>query len=301
MTGKTWIVVAGDAAVGNLIATARGFGGTVTAAVVGPRAVADTIAGGGVDDVLWFGEPGTTPVEAYAGAVADAIAASPGIVLGPTGPGARVLLGSVAARMQVPVLPGGTTASADGETVVVTRSVFGGIADEINTVAGPAVLLLDGGQEPPSTGSAPVQEVDCTPLGVTVVETRPSNLAHIDLGGATRVIGVGRGLGAKEDLALITELAGAADAEIACTRPLAEGMAWLDRDRYIGCSGWNISPEVYFAIGISGQLQHMVGVRGAQTIVAINSDPNAPVFADADYGLVGDLYQIVPALTKELA
>lgn len=301
MIGKTWIVIAGDAAVGNLIATARGFGGTVSAAVVGSRAIADTIAGGGVDDVLWFGEPGKAPVEAYAGAVADAIAASPGIVLGPTGPSARVLLGSVAARMQVPVLTGGTTASADGDTVTVTRSVFGGIADEINTIAGPAVLLLDGGQVPAADGSAPVQQVECTPLGITVVETRPSHLAHVDLGSAARVIGVGRGLGAKEDLALINELAGASKAEIACTRPIAEGLDWLARDRYIGCSGWNISPEVYFAIGISGQLQHMVGVRGAETIVAINTDPNAPVFAEADYGLVGDLYKIVPALTKALA
>ncbi len=99
---------------------------------------------------------------------------------------------------------------------------------------------------------------------------------------------------------MIEELAGAAKAEIACTRPVAEGLDWLDRDRYIGCSGWNISPEVYFAIGISGQLQHMVGVRGAETIVAINSDPNAPVFAEADFGLVGDMYEIVPALVKAL-
>ena len=114
------------------------------------------------------------------------------------------------------------------------------------------------------------------------------------------MVGIGRGLKTKDDLALIDSLAGAADAEIACSRPLAEGLDWLGRDRYIGCSGWNLSPEVYFAIGISGQLQHMVGVRGAKTIVAINSDPNAPVFAEADYGLVGDLYQLVPAITEAL-
>ena len=114
------------------------------------------------------------------------------------------------------------------------------------------------------------------------------------------MVGIGRGLKTKDDLALIDGLAGAADAEIACSRPLAEGLDWLGRDRYIGCSGWNLSPDVYFAVGISGQLQHMVGVRGAKTIVAINSDPNAPVFAEADYGLVGDLYQLVPALTEAL-
>jgi electron transfer flavoprotein alpha subunit len=81
---------------------------------------------------------------------------------------------------------------------------------------------------------------------------------------------------------------------------VAEGLGWLGKDRYIGVSGQKIAPDVYFAIGISGQLQHMVGVRGAKTIVAINTDANALVFKDADYCLVGDLYQIVPALTKAL-
>jgi len=81
---------------------------------------------------------------------------------------------------------------------------------------------------------------------------------------------------------------------------VAEGLNWLGKDRYIGVSGKHIAPELYFAIGISGQLQHMVGLRGAKTIVAINSDPNALVFKDADYSLVGDMYQIVPALTEAL-
>lgn len=99
---------------------------------------------------------------------------------------------------------------------------------------------------------------------------------------------------------MIEELATATKAEVACSRPLAEGLDWLGKDRYIGVSGQHIAPELYFAIGISGQLQHMVGVRGAGTIVAINSDPNAPVFKDADYGLVGDLYTIVPALIDAL-
>jgi electron transfer flavoprotein alpha subunit len=81
---------------------------------------------------------------------------------------------------------------------------------------------------------------------------------------------------------------------------VAEGLDWLGKERYIGSSGQHISPQLYLAIGISGQLQHMVGVHGAETIVAINSDPNAPVFQDADYGIVGDLYKIVPAITGAL-
>ncbi len=300
MTVNTWIVVAGDPAIGDLIDTARSLGGEVTAAVVGPRPVADTVAAGGVDKVIWFGEPGDAPVEAYATAVADAIAAAPGVVLGSGGPGGRVLLGAAAARLQAPALTGASSVSLDGADVVVKRSVFGGIAEETVAVSGPVVLVLDGGSVPAATGSAPVEEIASVPLGMTVVQTKPSEFEEVDLGAAVRVVGIGRGLKTKKDLALIDGLAGASDAEVACSRPLAEGMDWLGKDRYIGVSGQNISPELYFAIGISGQLQHMVGVRGAKTIVAINSDPNAPVFTEADYGLVGDLYQIVPALTDAL-
>ena len=301
MTVNTWIVVAGDPAIGTLIATARSLGGELTAAVVGSRQVADTVAAGGVDKVVWFGEPDDAPVEAYAGAVADAIAAAPAVVLGGMGPSERVLLGAAAAKLRAPVLTGGTGVTVDGEELTVKRTVYGGIAEDTVTVSGPVVLVLDGGPVPAGTGTvSPIEEVAATALPMTVVITKPSEFEHADLGAAARVVGIGRGLKTKDDLVLINSLAGAADAEIACSRPLAEGLDWLGRDRYIGCSGWNLSPEVYFAVGISGQLQHMVGVRGAKTIVAINSDPNAPVFAEADYGLVGDLYQLVPAVIEAL-
>ena len=308
MSANTWIVVAGDPAVGTLIGTARALGGEVTAAVVGPRAVADTIAAGGVDKVVWFGEPGQAPVEAFASAVADAVEASPGTVLGASRPGDRVLLGAVAARLQAAVLTEASSVSADGDALVVTRTIFGGIAVETVVVAGPVALVLDGGPVPTADAAdgaaagsaAPVTEVAATPLGMTVVETNASAFDEVDLGAADRVVGIGRGLKAQGDLAMIEALAGASKAEVGCSRPVAEGLNWLGKDRYIGVSGQHIAPDVYFAIGISGQLQHMVGVRGATTIVAINSDENALVFEDADYCLVGDLYQIVPALTKAL-
>ena len=300
MSVNTWIVVAGDPAIGNLIETARSLGGQLTAAVVGPRAVAETVAAGGVGKVVWFGEPGQAPVEAFATAVADAVGAAPGVVFGASRPSDRVLLGAVAARLQAPVLAEASSVSAEGDGVVVTRSVFGGIAVETVAVVGPVVVILDGGPVPAASGAAPVDEVAAVPLGMTVVETHASAFEQVDLGAAARVVGVGRGLKAQADLAMIEALAKASKSEIACSRPLAEGLDWLGKDRYIGVSGQHIAPEVYFAIGISGQLQHMVGVRGAKTIVAINSDPNALVFQEADYCLVGDLYQIVPALTDAL-
>jgi electron transfer flavoprotein alpha subunit len=300
MTANTWIVAAGDPAIGTLIETARALGEQVTAVVVGSRAVADRVAAGGVDQVVWLGDPGQAPVEAYAGAVADAVGAAEGAVLGASRPGDRVLLGAVAARLQAAVLTEASSVSADGDALVVTRTVFGGIALETVSVTGPVAVVLDGGPVPAASGAAPVEEIAATPFGMTVVETRASNFEQVDLGAAARVVSIGRGLKAAGDLAMIEALAEASKAEVACSRPVAEGLNWLGKDRYIGVSGQHIAPDVYFAIGISGQLQHMVGVRGAKTIVAINSDPDAMVFKEADYCLVGDLYQLVPALTDAL-
>lgn len=302
MSVNTWIVVAGDPAIGTLLDTARTLGGPVSVAVVGPRAVADTVAGSGVDKVVWFGEPGSVPAEAYATAVADTVAAAtPGLVLAANRASDRVLLGAVAARLQAPVLSAASSITSDGAALVVQCSIFGGIAEETVSVTGPLALLLDGGAVPDASTTVPVEEITATPLGISVVETKPSAFEQVDLGAAPRVVGIGRGLKAKDDLALVNDLAAAAKAEVACSRPVAEGLDWLGKDRYIGVSGAHISPDLYIAIGISGQLQHMVGVRGAKTIVAINSDANAPVFKEADYCLVGNLYELVPALTEALA
>ena len=301
MSVNAWIVVGDQPAVGNLIAVARSLGGPVAAVVAGPRSVAETVAAGGVDRVVWCHAPDDVPPEASAMALADVVAADPPrIVLGGRHPGERVLLGAAAARLRAAVLTGARSVAADGDGAVVVNAVFGDIADETVAVSGPVALLLDGGPVPAASGEAPIEEITVAPLGMKVIETRMSGFDQVDLNAAHRVIGVGRGLKAKDDLAMIEELAQAAGAEIACSRPVAEGLNWMGKDRYIGSSGAHIAPQVYFAIGISGQLQHMVGVTGAETIVAINSDPNAAVFKESDYGLVGDLYQIVPAITGAL-
>jgi electron transfer flavoprotein alpha subunit len=302
MSVNAWIVVGDQPTVSNLITVARSLGGTVGAVVAGPRSVAETVAASGVDKVVWCSAPDDVPAEANAPAVADAVAADPPrVVLAGRNPGERVLLGAAAARLKAAVLTGARSVIADGDGVVVVNAVFGDIAEETVAVSGPVALLLDGGSVPPADGaSAPIEEVSVPPLGLKVIETRTHGFDEVNLGAAHRVIGVGRGLKAREDLAMIEELARALEAEIACSRPVAEGLNWMGKDRYIGSSGAHISPQLYLAVGISGQLQHMVGVTGAETIVAINTDPNAAVFSQADYGLVGDLYQLVPAITAAL-
>ena len=302
MSVNAWIVVGDQPAIGNLITVARSLGGQVAAVVAGPRSVAETVAASGVDKVVWCVAPEDTPAEASAVVVADTVAADPPrVVLGGRNPGERVLLGAAAARLRAAVLTGARSVRLDGDTTIVVNAVFGDISDETVAVSGPLALLLDGGSVPPAVGSSvPIEEVAAAPLGMKVIETRMSGFEEVDLGAAQHVIGVGRGLKAKEDLALIDALAQALQAEIACSRPVAEGLNWMGKDRYIGSSGAHIAPRLYLAVGISGQLQHMVGVTGAETIVAINSDPNAAVFSQTDYGLVGDLYQLVPAITAAL-
>jgi electron transfer flavoprotein alpha subunit len=299
---NTWIVVGDQPAIGNLITVARSMGGQVGAVVAGPRPVAETVAASAVDKVVWCSAPDDVPAEGNAPAVADVIAADPPrVVLSGRSPGERVLLGAAAARLRAAVLTGARSVSIRGDDVIVVNAVFGDIAEETVAISGPVALLLDGGPVPSAReASVPVEEVSGTRLGLKVIETRTHGFDEVDLGSARRVVGVGRGLKAREDLAIVTELAHAIQAEIACSRPVAEGLNWMGKDRYVGSSGARISPQLYFAIGISGQLQHMVGVTGAETIVAINSDPNAAVFKQADYGLVGDLYQLVPAITAAL-
>jgi electron transfer flavoprotein alpha subunit len=242
------------------------------------------------------------PAEACASAVADVVAADPPrVVLSGRNPSERVLLGAAAARLGAAVLTGARSVSIDGGDVIVVNAVFGDIADETIAVSGGVALLFDGGPVPPASGGgAPIEEVSATPLPLKVIETKMHDFDEADLNSAHRVIGIGRGLKAQEDLAMIEEIAQAFEAEVACSRPVAEGLNWMSKDRYIGSSGAHIAPQLYLAIGISGQLQHMVGVTGAETIVAINSDPNAAIFQQADYGLVGDLYQLVPAITAAL-
>ena len=121
----------------------------------------------------------------------------------------------------------------------------------------------------------------------------------VDLSQAERIVAVGRGIKGQEHLELVQKLAQALGAEIAASRPICDA-GWLPMDRQIGSSGQTVAPKLYVALGISGAIQHLVGMKGSRTIVAINKDPEAPIFEIADYGIAGDLFEIVPAMIAEL-
>jgi electron transfer flavoprotein alpha subunit len=123
--------------------------------------------------------------------------------------------------------------------------------------------------------------------------------AAVDLSQADRIVAVGRGIKSQENLALAEKLAKALGAEVAASRPICDN-GWLPMERQIGSSGQTVAPKLYVALGISGAIQHLVGMKGSRTIVAVNKDADAPIFEVADYGIVGDLFEIAPALTNEL-
>lgn len=121
----------------------------------------------------------------------------------------------------------------------------------------------------------------------------------VDLGAAERIVSVGRGIKDKDSMPVVQALADVLGAELAASRPICDN-GWLPMERQVGSSGQTVSPKVYFAVGISGAIQHLVGMKGSKTVVAINKDESAPIFEMADYGVVGDLFEVVPALVDEL-
>jgi electron transfer flavoprotein alpha subunit len=153
------------------------------------------------------------------------------------------------------------------------------------------------------SGARPVHRVTIE-LKAEQIRTKPLELfkeakSAVDLTQAPLIVAVGRGIKAPENIAQAEAVAKAMGAEIAASRPICDE-GWLPMERQIGSSGQTVAPKLYLALGISGAIQHVVGMKGARTIVAINKDQNAPIFEIADYGVVGDIFEIMPALTAEL-
>jgi len=171
---------------------------------------------------------------------------------------------------------------------------------------GPCFISVQAGAFPvdsPQAGTTTILPFE-PEIASDAIRTHPSepilgSSQTVDLGSAQRIVSVGRGIKAAENIPIVQDLATALGAEMAASRPICDN-GWMPIARQVGSSGQTVSPKLYLAIGISGAIQHLVGMKGSQCIVAINKDADAPIFEVADYGIVGDLLELVPALTEAL-
>jgi len=201
------------------------------------------------------------------------------------------------------VLISDVTGIEPGPTFV--RQLFQGkmIGKYRHQANGPCFLSVQAGafRAHSSSGGAMAVSDFTTTLEASQIRTKPGEAFRgsaqtVDLGSAQLIVGVGRGIKDQENLPMVQELATALGAELAASRPICDN-GWLPIERQVGSSGQTVSPKLYLAVGISGAIQHLVGMKGSQCVVAINKDPEAPIFEVADYGIVGDLFEVVPALT----
>lgn len=193
------------------------------------------------------------------------------------------------------------------EGLTVTREQYGGKTEGPIEVAGErAVLTVRGGEWPAAEGAGDAEmsafdaSIDESAVRSTVTGFYEVGAGDVDIGDADVVVSVGRGIEEEDNLDIIHDLAEALGATVSASRSTVDN-GWLPKDRQVGQSGKVVTPDVYIAIGISGAGQHVAGMKATETIVAITEDPSAPIFAIADYGIVDDLFEVVPALTEESA
>ena len=294
---KAFVIAENEQAARELCAGARTMADEVVLVLVGGEAVANV-----ADKCVHVAVPeGNVMDDAYVtvNSVFDAEQAE--IVLAEPTRRVKSLAGRLASHLGTSVITDAMEI-ADG---VATTMFFGGVGQRKSKHSGPVALytvgsgVFDGAA---ATGTDVVEEAEFQAPENAVVRRGASDLpvSDVNLAAADVVIGCGRGFAAEEDLQAARDLAAKVGGELGCSRPLAEGVDWFPREAYIGVSGVIVAPKVYFCCGISGQMQHMVGVNRSQTVVAINKDKNAPVFKQCDYGIVGDVRTVLPALTAAL-
>ena len=254
------------------------------------------------DDVLADYDP-----EAWGAAVGAAIEAlSPGVVLATGTDRGNEVLAHAAARLDVPFVAN-CTAVTLGNPTCVTRVRWGGSLLEEAEVTGPPTLLtmahhtVEPSPAPVATAPA-VHElafVHRPTLGRTMVHERVERVAGITLATAPVVVGGGRGVGSAEGFAPLEELAGLLGGVVGCSRAVTN-IGWRNHTDQVGQTGTRIAPTVYLACGISGAIQHWVGAMAAKHIVAVNTDPDANMVAKAGYAVIGDLHEVVPAISAEI-
>jgi electron transfer flavoprotein alpha subunit len=289
---------------------------TISALVIGNgvSAFSDELAAKDVAEVLLVENPlleSYTP-DGYCVALRQVVeSAKPDLVLVPHTYQVRDFAPKLAAMLGKGMIGDCIGYRSEGGTLIFIRQMFQGKTAADVTFQGdaPWFASFQSGAfradllKPHTSGKAPVNKISVE-LKTEQIRTKPLDLfkeakSAVDLTQAPIIVSIGRGIKAPENIPQAEALAKAIGGEIAASRPICDE-GWLPMERQIGSSGQTVAPKLYLALGISGAIQHVVGMKGARTIVAINKDQNAPIFEIADYGVVGDIFEIMPALTEAL-
>jgi electron transfer flavoprotein alpha subunit len=300
------------------IAAAQVIGQPITVAVLGAgsASAAGELAAFKVAEVVTIDHPALEPYtpDGYTAALEQAIGAlAPSLVLLPHTYQTRDFAPKLAARLNRPLVTD-VTGVKPGTPPTFVRPMFQGklTADVVAQGEAPHFVTFQIGsfradRAEAGAAPAPVRALgpDVVSIDAAAIREKPEAPFQearqaVDLSQAERIVSVGRGIKGPEHLPLAEQLAKALHAEIAASRPICDA-GWLPMERQVGSSGQTVAPKLYLALGISGAIQHLVGMKGAHTIVAINKDPDAPIFEVADFGIVGDLFEVVPALIDALS
>lgn len=322
MSGKIWVVAQhrdGKLHRGSLEAVAAGqrlaktTGGAVEAIVLGAEVgtLSAELATSAIAGVRSIEAPalGDYTPGGYVSALAAAIAAeSPAFVLFPHTYQSCEYVPRLAQATAAAHLPEVLGFESEASGLIWRRPILAGKLQARVRVkqAGLTLVTVQSGAFPADsreTGSAPVSSISIDAAAVVrdreILGVEQAASDTVDLSKAEAIVAIGRGVGGADKMAPVEELAAALRAELGASRPVIDS-GWLPRDRQIGSSGQTVAPKLYLALGISGAIQHLVGMKGATCVVAVNKDASAPIFKVARYGIVGDLHEVVPAITKVL-
>ena len=281
-----------------LAAGARTMADEVVLVAIGGLEVAD----GTADKIIRIALPADAVYDdAYATVISVFDAEQPAVILAEPTRHVKSVVGRVAAHANTSVI----TDVMSFEGVGARSLYFGGVAERVQKAAGDVAVYTVGAgafEGAEASGANAVEEVAwvAPASAVRLVSSKPRALSGVDLNKADVVVAAGRGFAEEPELDLARALCDKLGAGLACSRPLTEGVDWLPSELYVGVSGLMLSPKVYVAAGISGQMQHMVGCNRSGAMFAINKDKNAPVFKQCDYGLIGDVKDVLPKLVAAL-
>jgi len=294
-------------------AMAKDLGGSAAAIILGDGTdeLAQQVSGTNLEEVMVVNHSllGGYSADGYAQAVRQVVEAEqPNYVIAGHTYQARDFLPKVSAMLSRPLMADNVSYRMENGSPVFTRQVFQGkmAADSKPTGEAPWIITFQSAafqEDAVESGTAEIRAVDVT-LDESMIRTKSEEpfqeaAGEVDLSAASLIVAIGRGIGKEENLPMVQELADTLGAQIGSSRPVVDA-GWLPPDHQIGSSGQTVAPQLYLALGISGAIQHVVGMKGARNVIVINKDPDAPIFELADYGIVGDILEIIPKLTEAI-